>query len=39
MQALPVIGAVGAGISAIGAISGGEANAAQARYEAQVAKQ
>lgn len=37
--ALPlVLGGIGAGVSAIGAISSGYSNAAQANYEAQVAK-
>ena len=35
--AAPIIGAVGAGVSAIGAIGQGEAHAAEARYQSQVA--
>jgi hypothetical protein len=36
--AAPIIGAVGAGISAIGAVRQGEAQSAEANYQAQVAQ-
>lgn len=36
--AAPILGAVGAGVSAIGSIAGGESQAAEARYQAQVAQ-
>jgi hypothetical protein len=36
--AAPIIGTVGAGISAVGAVSQGESQAAEAKYQAQVAQ-